>query len=207
MAKTLEFFYDIGSPWTYLAFHRIEAVAAKAGAELIWKPILVGGVFNQVNRDLYARRAKPNPRIARHMQKDLRDWAQNYGLKIHWPPAVFPLNSVAAMRGAHAALSRGAQNCAHFSRACFEAYWAHNRDLSQNETLAQTADAVAAKTGLSGAALLQEIAQPECKTRLRESTQELIERGGFGSPTMFVNGGDMYFGNDRLPLVEAALQS
>src|SRR5262245_29511044 len=118
---TLEFFYDVGSPWTYLAFHRIEDVAAEAGAELVWKPILVGGVFNAVNPGVYAARANPAKPRADYMAKDLADWARLYGLRIVWPPSVFPVNSVRAMRGALAASDarRGRES----PRAACEPYW------------------------------------------------------------------------------------
>ena len=78
----LEFFYDCGSPWTYLAFHKIEDLARAQRAELIWRPILVGGVFNAVNDSVYESRAKPNPRKAKYHAKDLQDWARLYGLTI-----------------------------------------------------------------------------------------------------------------------------
>jgi 2-hydroxychromene-2-carboxylate isomerase len=197
---TLEFFYDVGSPWTYLAFHRIEAVAAEAGAELLWKPILVGGVFNAVNPGVYAARANPAKPRADYMAKDLADWARLYGLRIVWPPTVFPVNSVRAMRGALAAFDAG-RGC-EFSRAAFEAYWGEDRDLSRDEVLAD----VASRAGLDPAAFLARIASPELKQRLRANTDELVARGGFGSPTIFVDGGDMYFGTDRLVLVREALR-
>ena len=79
MAK-LEFFYDCGSPWTYLAFHKIEDLARAHGAELVWRPILVGGVFNAVNDSVYESRAKPNPRKAKYHAKDLQDWARISGI-------------------------------------------------------------------------------------------------------------------------------
>src|SRR5512140_3070460 len=79
---TLEFFFDCSSPWTYLAFTRIQPIAARAGANIVWKPILVGGVFNAVNRDVYERRANPDPRKAAYSAKDLQDWARLAGLKI-----------------------------------------------------------------------------------------------------------------------------
>ncbi|HEY8122546.1 MAG TPA: 2-hydroxychromene-2-carboxylate isomerase [Myxococcota bacterium] len=195
----LEFFYDCGSPWTYLAFHKVEGMASAYGAELIWRPILVGGVFNAVNDSVYESRAKPNPRKAKYHAKDLQDWARLYGLTIGWP-TVFPVNSVRAMRGAIAADERGAQVA--WSRACFEAYWGRDRDLAQDAVL----EDVAKRAGLDSAWLLARIAAPEVKDRLRKNTEEVIARGGFGSPTMFVNESDMFFGNDRLPLVEAALQ-
>jgi 2-hydroxychromene-2-carboxylate isomerase len=196
--STLEFFFDVGSPWTYLAFHRIPSVAAEAGADLLWKPILVGGVFNAVNGDVYRMRAEPNPRKLRYHAKDLQDWARLYGLRIRWP-SVFPVNSVKAMRAVLAAQEAG--RLPDFARSCFEAYWGEDQDLSRDDVLM----AAAAAVGLDGAALLQRGSAPEVKTRLRANTDELIARGGFGSPTCFVDGDDMYFGNDRLPLVEAAL--
>lgn len=197
--KTLEFFYDVGSPWTYLAFSRIETLAAEHGARLTLRPILVGGVFNAVNEDVYRMRASPNARKARYHAKDLQDWARLYGLTIRWP-SVFPLNSVKAMRGALAAEERERQ--AAWSRACFEAYWGRDEDLAQDAVLEQ----IARRVALEPERLLARIAKPEIKEALRANTDELVARGGFGSPTTFVDQTDMYFGNDRLPLVEAALR-
>jgi len=196
---TLEFFYDIGSPWTYLAFHKIEELARETRASLVWKPILVGGVFNRVNKGVYEARANPNPGRWRYMAKDMADWARVYGLRIVWPPSVFPVNSVKAMRGALVALDEGRVSA--YSRAAFEAYWGEDRDIAQEDVVAD----VAARVGLDRARFLERIASDEIKARLRANTDELIERGGFGTPTMFVDGDDMYFGNDRLPLVRAAL--
>lgn len=196
---TLEFFYDVGSPWTYLAFHRIENLARNAGAELIWKPILVGGVFNAVNQTVYEQRAQPNPLKQRYHAKDLQDWARLYGLEIHWP-SVFPVNSVKAMRGALVMQDESA--LPQWSRACFEAYWGRGEDISQDAVLAQLARRLSQQPD----AFLARIAEPEIKARLRANTDELVQRGGFGSPTLFVAGSDMFFGNDRLPLVEAALR-
>jgi 2-hydroxychromene-2-carboxylate isomerase len=196
----LEFFYDVGSPWTYLAFHRIEALAAEARAELVWKPILVGGVFNAVNQGVYAARANPSKPRWEYMRKDLQDWARLYGLRIVWPPAVFPVNSVRAMRAVLAAFDAG--RGPGFSRAAFEAYWGEDRDISRDDVLAD----VATRAGLDPAQILAALAAPGPKQRLRANTDELVARGGFGSPTIFVDGADMYFGNDRLVLVREALR-
>ena len=196
--KTLEFFYDVGSPWTYLAFSKIEALAGEHAAQLAFRPILVGGVFNAVNEEVYRNRANPNPRRARYHTKDLQDWAEYYGLVIRWP-SVFPLNSVKAMRAALAAEER--DRLLAWSRACFEAYWGRDEDLSQDGVLEQ----LAVRVGLDPVWLLARIAKPDIKEKLRANTDELVARGGFGSPTMFVDRVDMYFGNDRLSLVAAAL--
>ncbi len=194
----LEFFYDCSSPWTYLAFHRIEDVVQRAGASIVWRPILVGGVFNAVNDSVYESRRNPVMPKLRWYVKDLQDWASFYGIRIGQPP-VFPVNSVKAMRGAivaerHALLER-------WSRRMFESYWGDLLDISQDDVLRPVVEEI----GLDPATFFAAIAEPAVKDQLRANTDELIARGGFGSPTMFVDGEDMYFGNDRLVLVEHAL--
>jgi 2-hydroxychromene-2-carboxylate isomerase len=194
----VEFFFDCSSPWTYLAFTRIPAVLKRTDATVAWRPVLVGGVFNAVNQDVYERRARPDPRKASYYEKDLQDWAQLAGIWIG-KPAVFPVRAVLAMRCVIAAGKRGA--LVPFARGVFEIYWGELQDISRPDVLRQ----VALQAGLEPDALLQAADSAEVKDELRRNTDELIGRGGFGSPTMFVNRNDMYFGNDRLPLVEAAL--
>jgi 2-hydroxychromene-2-carboxylate isomerase len=200
MARRIEFFFDCSSPWTYLAFHAVQPLAAELGAEIAWKPILVGGVFNAVNQTVYDNRSKPNPLKASYMQKDLADWAKLYGLKIVFPPTVFPVNSVKCMRGAFVALDEG--KLVPYAMAAFESYWSDDRDISKEDALAD----IAAKAGLERQRFFSSIESETCKSRLRTNTDELIKRGGFGSPTMFV-GDSMFFGNDRLPLVRAAVEA
>ncbi len=159
----------------------------------------MGGVFNAVNQGVYHQRAIPDPMTLRHYAKDLHDWANFVGVKIGSPP-VFPVNSVKAMRGCLFAEESGCLPA--YARAVFEAYWGELQDVSQDDVLAD----VVKRVGLDATAYFEHIAKPETKAWLRSNTDELIERKGFGSPTMFVNGDDMYFGNDRLPLVEAALR-
>jgi 2-hydroxychromene-2-carboxylate isomerase len=199
MASKLEFFYDCSSPWTYLAFTRIEAVAERHKTELIWKPILVGGVFNAVNPSVYESRERPVKAKARYYAKDLQDWARLYQLKIG-QPTVFPVNSVKAMRGALVALEHG--KISPYSQLVFETYWGGNQDISQDGVLRPIVRTV----GLDDNEFFTKIALPEYKEKLKRNTEELIERGGFGSPSMFVDG-DMFFGNDRLVLVEHALKA
>jgi 2-hydroxychromene-2-carboxylate isomerase len=198
MGKKLEFFYDCSSPWTYLAFSRIEIVAKSHCAELIWKPFLVGGVFNAVNPSVYESRVRPVKPKALYYEKDLRDWAEFYGLKINPRPTVFPVNSVKAMRGAFVALEHG--KISPYSRRVFESYWGEDHDISQDSVLRDIVREVSLEEG----EFFEKIAAPEYKDRLRRNTEELIARGGFGSPTIFVDG-SLFFGNDRLMLVEHAL--
>ncbi len=196
----IEFFFDCSSPWTYMAFHGIQPVAERTDAEILWRPILVGGVFNAVNKGLYsAREAFLNDeRRAGHYFKDLQDWARYCGLTIGWP-SFHPVNAVKSMRGCFVAEEQGL--LVPYARKVFEAYWGEALDISSDEVLRD----IVLDLGMDTTAFFEQITSQPCKDKLRANTDELIERGGYGSPTMFVNGDDMYFGNDRLPLVELAL--
>lgn len=197
----IEFFFDCSSPWTYLGFHNIQPLAAELKVQLRWRPILVGGVFNSVNPSVYASREKPVPAKRDYMLKDLQDWARLSSLKIVMPPKVFPVNSVKAMRGCLWLEPQGL--LVPFATAVFEAYWGRDEDISQDAVLAD----ICRKCGIDAEAFFAGIATDAIKLQLKTNTEELIRRGGFGSPTIFVNGQDMYFGNDRLPLVREALLS
>lgn len=194
----IEFFFDCSSPWTWLGFESIQPLAEELGVEVTWRPILVGGVFNAVNGSVYESRRNPVPAKARYMLKDLRDWARLQGLEIRFPPSVFPVNSVKVMR----ACCWLGQGCVPFARAAFRAYWTDDRDIAQDAVIAD----VAGKAGVDPDALFAAIATDPVKAQLRINTDALIARGGFGSPTIFVGHDDMYFGNDRMPLVRAAVE-
>ncbi|MBQ74277.1 MAG: 2-hydroxychromene-2-carboxylate isomerase [Gammaproteobacteria bacterium] len=194
----VEYFFDCSSPWTYLAYSRIETICAQRSAELIWKPILVGGVFNSVNTSVYEQRANPIPVKANYYAKDLQDWARHQGITIGSPP-IFPVNSVKAMRGCFVAMEKGL--ISEYVGHVFRAYWTQLKDISKDEVLQEVLD----RTGLEQTEFFQKITIQLYKDKLRANTEELIHRGGFGSPTMFLNQSDMFFGNDRLTLLEARL--
>ena len=204
----IEFFFDCSSPWTYLAFHNIQPLAAELGEPIHWRPILVGGIFNSVNPSVYAMRDNPVPAKQAYMKKDLQDWARAASLTIVMPPKVFPVNSVKAMRGciwlagANPSDADSSNPMLRFATAAFEAYWAREEDISQDAVLADICESV----GLNVKAFFDGIGQQAIKDQLKSNTEEVIRRGGFGSPTMFL-GNDMYFGNDRLDLLKAAVQN
>ena len=199
----LEFFFDFASPWTYMAYCRIEDVEAETGAELIWRPFDMGVVFEKVNVGVAAMRAAPVPAKITHYYKDMKDWAGRLGITIGRPPvyggASKQLRAAKALCGAFIALER---DCiAPYVRKMYEAYWKDLRDLSDEAVLAdivQTLD-------FDVAAFLERVNSPGLIDRLDGNNEELMARGGFGSPTFFVNGDDMYFGNDRLDFVREAL--
>ena len=194
----IEFFFDCSSPWSYLAFHNIQPLAEEFGEEISWRPILVGGIFNTVNPSVYAQREAPVPLKARYELKDLSDWARSSGLSIKWRPSVFPVNSVKSMRGC----IWSGKDMVGFARAVFEAYWGEDKDISKDEVLSE----LCRRVGIDPQKLLVGIAEQAIKDQLKANTDEVIARGGFGSPTIFINKTDMYFGNDRLPLIREALQ-
>ena len=200
MPTKCEFFFDCSSPWTYLAFHNIQPLAAEFGIDVEWRPILVGGIFNTINPTVYAGRDKPVPQKAAYLRKDLKDWADAAGLHILFPPRVFPVNSVKAMRGC--LVARRVRKLVPFARAAFESYWTDDADISQDAVLADLCQRV----DIDPAAFFTGIVEPAIKDELKANTDELIARGGFGTPTIFLAGSDMYFGNDRMPLIREAFR-
>lgn len=195
----IEFFFDCSSPWTWLAFHNVQPLAAELQVPIRWRPILVGGIFNSVNPSVYAQRENPVPAKRDYMLKDLQDWAREAGLTLRFPPTVFPVNSVKAMRGCLFLEPQGL--LVPFAQAAFRAYWEKDADISQDAVLA----ALCREIGTDPVAFAAGIAEPGVKEALKANTEELVRRGGFGSPTLFVDGSDMYFGNDRLGLVRSAV--
>jgi 2-hydroxychromene-2-carboxylate isomerase len=199
MAATVEFFFDCSSPWTYLGFEALCDAARTDGFGVCFRPFLVGGVFNTVNPSVYEGRARPVVPKARYFTKDLHDWIRRSGLAIKWTPSIFPVNSARAMRLCLIAADAGV--CEAMARRIFQLYWGEDRDISQPDVLADACVAA----GLDPAATLEAADSPALKARLRANTDELIARGGFGSPTYYVGTTDMYFGQDRLVLVREAV--
>jgi len=195
----LECFFDCSSPWTYFAFESLLRMEEEIGVTIRWRPFLVGGVFNAVNPSVYNSRDKPVPAKSAYSKKDQQDWARFLGLPIHYRPTVFPVNSVKAMRAC--IVLEAEDKLVRFAREAFKSYWIDNRDISQNPVLAD----ICGKVDVDPETLLAAIDRQAVKDTLRANTQEAIDRGSFGSPTIFVGGDDMYFGNDRMPLVKDAV--
>jgi 2-hydroxychromene-2-carboxylate isomerase len=195
----VEFFFDLSSPWTRLAFHNIQPILRETGATVRWRPFLVGGVFNAVNPSVYASRENPDSPKNRHTWKWLKDWARLAGVPMNFPSPHHPVKSVHAMRFC-CALEADQDALFRFATRAFEAYFGEQQNLDDPNVLTAIADAC----GLDGEDLARRSQTDEVKQRLRANTQEVIDRGGFGSPTMFVDG-EIFFGNDQLPLVRQAL--
>ena len=200
MTNKLEFFYDCSSPWTYLAFEGIESLGKRQNYQLIWKPILVGGIFNLTNPSVYESRSNPVKEKLAYSQKDMKDWSKVRGIEFNWPD-IFPINSVKAMRGSFFAINEGL--VVEYSREVFRSYWTDGKDISNIDVLSE----IVKSLGMDAVRFLEFIEKDETKEALKKNTQELIGRGGFGSPTIYLNETDMYFGNDRLHLIEELIKA
>jgi len=196
-ANYIEFYFDCSSPWTYLAFTEILPLSHRHGLEIVWKPVLVGGVFNTVNQDVYEFRKKPNPLKLSYSNDDLNLWANIREVDISFPK-VFPVNSVRAMRGC---LFADKENkIVEFTKNVFQSYWGNGIDISQEDLLLE----IAKDSNLNPVEFKKFIESQEAKDLLIKNTDELIGCGGFGSPTFFYKE-KMFFGNDRLHLLEEAI--
>ena len=200
MTNKLEFFYDCSSPWTYLAFEGIESLGKRQNYQLIWKPILVGGIFNLTNPSVYESRSNPVKEKLAYSQKDMKDWSKVRGIEFNWPD-IFPINSVKAMRGSFFAINEGI--VVEYSREVFRSYWTDGKDISNIDVLSE----IVKSLDMDAVRFLEFIDKDETKEALKKNTQELIGRGGFGSPTIYLNETDMYFGNDRLHLIEELIKA
>ena len=195
----LEFFYDLSSPWTYLAFNNVQPILEETGTEVTWRPFLVGGVFNAVNPAVYEARAQPmDPKIV-HNYRWLHEWARLAELPLTFPTEHHPVKSVLAMR-ACCSLEQYQPDLKRFSQAAFDAYFARGENIDDPAVLRT----IAATCDLDGDALIKATAEQAIKDQLRANTEEAIARGAYGSPTMLIDQ-SLYFGNDQLPLVRAAL--
>jgi 2-hydroxychromene-2-carboxylate isomerase len=192
----VELYFDYSCPYAYLASTQIEALCERTGAELIWRPMLLGGVFRAVG---VGDGPVLSPAKSRLNLLDMHRWADGYGVPFVMPP-LHPNRTVLALRAtlaAEEALPRAA-------KALFRAYWALGRDISRAEVVGAALD----EAGLDGAALLARADDPAIKDALRARTDEAVARGVFGAPTMFVTAGgktETFWGQDRLHFVEKAL--
>jgi 2-hydroxychromene-2-carboxylate isomerase len=202
MSVQVEFFFDLSSPWTRLAFANIRQTLDGLDYQLTWRPFLVGGVFNAVNPAVYESRKPENAaRLARSFGW-LKEWAELAGVAMNFPSEYHPLRSIQAMRFC-CTLEEDQPALERFSEAAFEAYFNHQRNVDDLSECVAVAD----KIGLDGAMLAETAVEQSNKDRLRANTEEAIARGAFGSPSIFVAKDHMYFGNDQLPLVRQRVEA
>ncbi|CAJ0789789.1 2-hydroxychromene-2-carboxylate isomerase [Ralstonia psammae] len=193
--KQVEFFFDVGSPYSYLAYHQLPKIAQAKGAEIVWRPMLLGGVFQATGNSSPAT----IPAKGRYSNIDLERWATHFGVPIQHNPH-FPINTLQLMRGAVGMQLRSDAEFHRYLAAIFSAMFEHPRNLGDLQELAAVLEAA----GISPALMLELVQDDRIKQTLRNTTEEAVARGVFGAPTFFV-GDEMFWGQDRLHFVEAAL--
>jgi 2-hydroxychromene-2-carboxylate isomerase len=194
MGKQVEFYFDFGSPYSYLAYKALPAIAAAHGAEIMWRPMLLGGVFKAAGNQSPVE----IPAKGRWLRGDLERWARRYGVGFAHNPH-FPINTLVLMRGAVGMQMRDG-DFPKYLETIFRAMWQEPRNLGRPEELA----AVLRQAGFDSDAFQALVNDPAVKEQLKHNTEEAVARGVFGAPTFFV-GGDMFWGQDRLDFVAEAL--
>ena len=191
----LEFFFDYGSPYSYLADTRLAGLQERTGCEIEYRPMLLGGIFKATgNRSPFEETVVPK---LKYQSVEMQRWVEYCGAPFQSNP-FFPINTLQLMRMAHAARSVGVFET--FHRAAFRGMWEDGQNLGDSDVLAQVLEVA----GLDAAELLALSADPDIKQSLMQTSEDAVARGVFGAPTFFV-GEVMFFGNDRLDFVERAL--
>jgi 2-hydroxychromene-2-carboxylate isomerase len=196
---TLEFFFDYSSPFSYLASTQVESLAERTNATLVWRPFLLGGLFQTIGAPVVPILEFSEPK-RRHALADAYRWADHWGVPFRWPTR-FPMRTVLPLR---VALAAGDLHVP-FTHETFRAYWAEDHDISDEKEVRALAEA----TRLPADVLERASSQP-IKDALKKNGEEAAARGACGAPSFFVkhpsHGEDLYFwGQDRLVLVEKAL--
>ncbi|MBI5607779.1 MAG: 2-hydroxychromene-2-carboxylate isomerase, partial [Deltaproteobacteria bacterium] len=186
-AKTVEYFYDLSSPYAYLAHEAIEPLAAAHGAQVRWRPFLLGSLFKALGGPIVPIAVAPPAKQA-IFRADILRWAEVRELPMQWP-SQFPMNTVRPLR-----VLCQLEGAAHteLAKHLFKQYWAHDRNIGDAATL----QAILDEQGLDGAALLAGCERPEVKAALIAATEEAVQRGACGAPTFFV-GDHLVWGQDR----------
>ncbi len=193
--KTVEFYFDFSSPYSYLAATQLPDLGRRTGAKIEYRPFVLAAVFKATTNDMPAK----VPAKGQYMFKDLERWAEFYGVRFKFS-SHFPANTIKAMRLVLVADEQGKAESV--VQGLFRAIWAEDRDLNDPVVLADIAE----KAGLDPEAALAAIETQPIKDRLRANTDTAIAKGAFGAPALFV-GDELFFGNDRLQFVERALKS
>ena len=197
MAKSLEFLFDFGGPNSYLAHKSLPEICARTGAELVYVPILLGGLFKLTNNQAPMMRYAETPAKRNYEMLEFDRFVKAHALPFKMNPR-FPINSLYLMRGAVAAQQLGC--FALYVDTVMAAMWEDGRDMGDPEIVRQVLD----RAGLNSAALLALADDPDVKAELMANTEAAAKRGAFGVPTFFV-GEEMFWGKERLGQVEAAL--
>lgn len=197
MSKTVDFFFDVGSPTSYLAYTQLKKICAETGSELVYRPMLLGGVFKATGN------ASPLtvPAKAQYMLKDMDRFAKRYGVPLHFNRH-FPINTLNLMRAAAGMQLHQPERFQTFIDCLFTALWIDGLNLNDIEVVAR----VLTENSFDPELILRWVNDPEVKERLKATTELALQRGVFGAPSMCV-ADELFFGQDRLDFVREALMT
>jgi 2-hydroxychromene-2-carboxylate isomerase len=190
--QPIEFYFEFASPYAYLAADRLEALAVAHGRTVAWRPIMLGAAFKRTGMQPTVNQ----PLRREYLLRDVARFARLLGLPFA-QPAVMPVNSLAAGRAYYWVAEADPDLARRLARALLGAHWGEGRDIGPPEAVAE----VAAGLGIDRARLLEAVADPRIKQRLKDETEAAIERGVFGSPFVVIDG-EPFWGADRLDQVE-----
>lgn len=197
MTRTIDFYFDFGSPNAYLSYRVLPEIEARIGKVFVLKPVLLGGVFKATNNRSPMEAFAGIPAKLAYERKEMERFITRHALARFRMNPYFPINTLAQMRGAHAARRLGIFD--QYVEAVMAGMWERQLGMGDPEVLAQVLN----EAGLPAADLLRLSQEPDVKQSLVDETSNFVERGGFGIPTFFV-GDEMFFGKDRLAQVEQA---
>jgi len=190
--RVIDFFYDVGSSYSYLATTQIERIESESGWSVRHRPFLLGAVFKATGNTTPASVAAK----ARWMVLDMARWSELYGIPFALPSR-FPLVTLATQRALCAAEVLGGEAALRaFTPRLMQAFWAEDRDVASPEVIAACARAA----GLDADAIATGAGEAPAKDLLRAHTDAALAKGAFGAPC-FVVGDDLFWGNDRIPLL------
>ena len=195
MSKTVEYYFDFGSPAAYLASTELKALASDTGATVVWRPMLLGGVFVATGNHSPAS----VPAKGKYIFADFARFAKRYGVPLKINP-FFPINTITLMRIAVGLQLRNDPRFMDYCTAMYRAIWVEAQNMNDPATVG----AVLQAAGFDAPALLALASEQAVKDKLKSETELAVARGIFGAPTFFV-GEQMFWGQDRLDFVREAL--
>ena len=193
--KSVEFYFDLGSPYSYLAYYRLLQIAEQQEIQIVYKPILLGGVFKATGN----RSPIEIPVKGAYSILDMQRWAEYYQIPMQMNPH-FPMNTLTLMRILTGVQLLHLEKFEQVLKLLFDAMFGTPQNLNEPNVLAE----VLKPSGFSVEDIMSMVQSDVVKQKLITETEQAIQRGIFGAPTFFV-GDEMYWGQDRLHFVEQAL--
>lgn len=190
MVKNIDFYFDFGSPTAYLAFTQLQLIEKRSGANLVFHPILLGGIFKATGNSPPAA----IPAKGKYMMRDLQRYAEKYQVPYERNP-FFPVNTLSLMRGAVSYQNNG--DFERYVNVIFHNMWVEPKNLNDEDVLKK----MLIENNFEYNDFLKRTSDQKTKDQLISNTEKVVQKGAFGAPTIFI-GEEMFFGQDRMDFIE-----